>query len=78
MATHDIAVAAARVRPALQVSTNAWLLAALVLSVGWLIVPPLAILAYGSVTDTPPAVAPHFSLDTLHYAYARQRIWFAL
>ena len=26
--------------------------------VGWLVVPPLAILIYGSVTDTPPGVAP--------------------
>ena len=59
-------------------SADAWLLGALVLVVGWLIVPPLAILVYGSVTDTPPAVAPHFTLDTLHYAYARPRIWSAL
>ena len=59
-------------------SADTWLLGALVLVVGWLIVPPLAILVYGSVTDTPPAVAPHFTLDTLHYAYARPRIWSAL
>src|SRR5690349_21367962 len=59
-------------------AADTWLLAALVLVVGWLIVPPLAILVYGGVTDTPPAVAPHFTLDTLHYAYARPRIWSAL
>jgi iron(III) transport system permease protein len=46
--------------------------------VGWLIVPPLAILVYGSVTDTPPAVAPNFTLETLHYAFGRARIWWAL
>ena len=66
IATHDLALATGRRRLSLHLSTDAWVLAALVLLVGWLIVPPLAILVYGSVTDTPPAVAPHFTLDTLH------------
>ena len=39
------------------------MLIALVVTVGWLIVPPLAMLVYGSVTDTPPGVAPHFTPD---------------
>ena len=57
---------------------NAWLLAGAVAAVALLIVPPLAILVYGSLTDTPPGAAPHFTLETLHYAYARPRIWSAL
>ena len=52
--------------------------AILILIVGWFIVPPLAILVYGSITDTPPAVAPNFTLETLYYAYGRSRIWSAL
>ena len=54
------------------------MLAVLLALVGWLIIPPLAVLLFGSITDTPPAVPPHFTLDTLHYAYARPRIWLAL
>jgi len=77
MATLD-AVAIAPPRRALRVPPGAWLVALLVVAVGWLIVPPLAILVYGSATDTPPAVAPHFTLDTLRYAFGRPRIWNAL
>jgi iron(III) transport system permease protein len=78
MSAHDLAMPAARRPVSLAVSANTWLLVVLLLAVGWLIVPPLLILVYGSVTDTPPAVAPHFTLETLHYAYGRPRIWLAL
>src|SRR5581483_10770327 len=78
MASRDLALSAPRRPLALRVPPNAWLAALLLAAVGWLIVPPLAILAYGSVTDTPPAVSPHFTLDTLRYAYGRPRIWLAL
>jgi iron(III) transport system permease protein len=78
MAARDLPLTARRSRIPPGVSANTWLLAVLLIAVGWLIVPPLAILVYGSVTDTPPAVAPHFTLDTLHYAYSRPRIWLAL
>ncbi|MCC7045984.1 MAG: iron ABC transporter permease [Alphaproteobacteria bacterium] len=36
----------------------------------YLVVPPVLILIYGSVTDTPPGAAPHFTWDTLAYAYS--------
>ena len=78
MATSDLVVAAPHSRSAFRVRPTTWLVALLVLAVGWLIVPPLAILLYGSATDTPPAVAPHFTFDTLRYAFGRPRIWSAL
>src|SRR5687767_5878764 len=67
---------AARRTPRL--SVEALVLIALVVTVGWLIVPPLAVLVYGSITDTPPGAAPHFTTDNLVYAYGRSRIWIAL
>lgn len=76
--THELALTRPRWRWSLHLSVDGCVLAALVLLVGWLIVPPLAVLVFGSITDTPPAVAPHFTSDTLHYAYARPRIWLAL
>jgi iron(III) transport system permease protein len=36
----------------------------------YLTVPPLLVLVYGSVTDTPPGVHPHFTLRVLREAYA--------
>lgn len=78
MTIGDLAVARAGVLPTRAVKPRTVLLALLALAVGWLIVPPLAILVYGSVTDTPPAVAPNFTLETLHYAFGRARIWRAL
>jgi iron(III) transport system permease protein len=62
----------------MRLSVDGWVLAVLLALVGWLVIPPLAVLLFGSITDTPPAVPPHFTLDTLHYAYARPRIWLAL
>ena len=70
MATAELAAVAERSRFAFRMAPGTWLVTLLVIAVGWLIVPPLAILLYGSVTDTPPAVAPHFTFDTLHYAAA--------
>ena len=78
MASRDAALDTWRSPVPMQASPDVALLLLLLLVVGWLIVPPLAILTYGSVTDTPPAVAPHFTLDTLRYAYERPRIWLAL
>lgn len=67
-----------RFRFAQSVPAGTWLLACLVVAVGWLIIPPLAILVYGSITDTPPGAPPHFTLATLRYAYGRHLIWPAL
>ena len=78
MTTHDVALRPPRARWSLDVAPQTWLLAVVVAVVGLFIVPPLAVLVYGSVTDTPPGVTPHFTLDTLQYAYARPRIWSAL
>ena len=78
MATPDLPLGRAIARRSFRPTLHTTLLAALVLVVGWLIVPPLGVLLYGAVTDTPPAVAPHFTLQTLEYAYARPRIWIAL
>ncbi len=46
--------------------------------VGYLILPPLAVLFYGSATDTPPALTPHFTFETLRRAYGRWTIYPAL
>jgi iron(III) transport system permease protein len=78
MATRDLALAAERPRLSLRLPRGTWPVALLGIAVGWLIVPPLAILVYGSATDTAPGVAPHFTPDTIRYAYARPRIWWAL
>jgi iron(III) transport system permease protein len=47
----------------------------LVVVVGWLIVPSVAILVYGTITDTPPAVTPHFTVETFARAYGRAMIY---
>jgi iron(III) transport system permease protein len=78
MATNALYVLPERSWLAHRVPPEAWLVALLVAAVVWLIVPPLAILVYGSATDTPPAVPPHFTFDTLRYAFGRYRIWSAL
>lgn len=50
----------------------------LIVIVGYIIVPPLAMLFYASLTDTGPAVAPNFTLETLQRAYGRGTIYPAL
>ncbi len=78
-ATREGAASAARPRRGIRgIASATWLVALLALATGWLIVPPLAILVYGSVTDTPPAVVPNFTLETLEAAFGRARIWTAL
>ena len=62
----------------IRLSPGLVLVGGLLLVVGYFVVPPLAILVYGAVTDTPPAVAPHFTFDTLERAYGRWRIYPAL
>ena len=47
---------------------------ALLCIVGYLVVPPLLMLLYGSVTDTAPGIWPHFTFDTLEQAYGSPRI----
>ena len=42
--------------------------------VGYLVIPPLLVLVYGSLTNTPPGVAPVFTLDTLMQAYGNSRV----
>ena len=78
MTATDLTLARPAARRAPRISVEALVLIALVVTVGWLIVPPLAVLVYGSVTDTPPGVAPNFTTDNLTYAYGRSRIWIAL
>lgn len=55
-------------RPA-RLHASTWAVLALLLVVIYLIGAPLAGLIVGAVTDTPPGVAPHFTLDSLAYAY---------
>lgn len=50
----------------------------LVAIVAFLVISPLLMLVYGSVTDTPPGVWPHFTLDLLLQAYGNPRILLAL
>jgi iron(III) transport system permease protein len=61
-----------------RISPNALIVIPLVFLVGFLIIPPLAILVYGALTDTPPATPPHFTFDTLIRAYGRGVIYPAL
>jgi iron(III) transport system permease protein len=65
-------------KPSFAAPRGVWLVVLLALAVVWLVVPPLAILAYGAATDTPPATPPHFTLETIRYAFGRPRIWTAL
>ena len=50
----------------------------LVAVVAFLVIPPLLMLVYGSVTDTPPGIWPQFTLDVLLQAYGNPRILLAL
>jgi iron(III) transport system permease protein len=54
------------------------LIAVLLLIVGYLIIPPLGVLIYGSITDTKPAAPPHFTVDTVIGAFSRGVIYPAL
>lgn len=60
------------------ISTDGLLVAALMLIVGYLIVPPIAVLIFGSVTDSRPAAPPNFTLETLSRAYGRDTVYPAL
>jgi iron(III) transport system permease protein len=57
---------------------DAILICVLALIVGYLVVPPLAVLILGSLTDTPPAVPPHYTWETLEAAYGEPRGYRAL
>jgi iron(III) transport system permease protein len=73
------ATAASQTRPKLLRPTIPGLVAAVLLViVGYLVVPPLVVLVYGSVTSTPPGVWPAFTLATLTEAYSNPRILAAL
>jgi iron(III) transport system permease protein len=52
--------------------------AVLLIIVGYLVVPPVLVLLYGSVTSTPPGVWPEFTIATLAEAYSNPRILAAL
>ena len=51
---------------------------ALLVLVVTLLLPPLAMLILGSVTDTPPGAAPHFSAKTILSAYSNGHIYPAI
>lgn len=78
MATAELTRSNAPPRDRRWLSVEGVLIGVLALAVGWLILPPLAILVYGAITDTPPATPPDFTLDTLARAYGRWRIYPAL
>jgi len=61
-----------------KISANTLIVIPLVIVVGSLIIPPLGILMYGALTDTPPAVTPNFTFDTLARAYGSWVIYPAL
>ena len=46
--------------------------------VGYFVVPPLFMLVYGSITDTPPEVAPHFTTATIGKAYGASSTYSSL
>jgi iron(III) transport system permease protein len=54
------------------------LIAALLLVVGYLIIPPFGVLVFGSITDSKPAAPPHFTLATIEAAFSRGVIYPAL
>lgn len=51
------------------ISVNTAILAAALLVVGLLVVPPAAILILGSLTDSPPGARPHFALTAIREAF---------
>ncbi|WP_157100306.1 ABC transporter permease [Rhodoplanes sp. Z2-YC6860] len=53
-------------------------LSALLCVVLYLVLPPLGTLLFGAITDTPPATAPHFTLETLIRAWSEATIYPAL
>jgi iron(III) transport system permease protein len=61
-----------------RLTTDGVMIAMLVIVVGYVILPPLLILIYGSLTDTGPAVDPNYTVDTLVKAYGRGTIYPAL
>jgi iron(III) transport system permease protein len=50
----------------------------LLIIVGYLLLPPLGILIYGAFTDTPPAVTPNFTFETVFRAYGQATVYPAL
>jgi iron(III) transport system permease protein len=52
--------------------------AVLLAIVGYFVVPPLFMLLYGSITDTPPEAAPHFTMATLAKAYGASTTYSSL
>lgn len=61
-----------------RITADGVMVALLVIVTVYVIVPPLAILLYGSLTDTGPAVEPNFTFETLVRAYGRGTIYPAL
>lgn len=51
---------------------------ALLVVVGYLVVPPLLMLLFGAATDSPPATEPHFTWHTILSAYGQPVIYPAL
>lgn len=47
---------------------------ALLAVVSYLVVPPLLVLIYGSLTSTPPGVAPKFTLEIIAHAYGNPQV----
>lgn len=47
-------------------------------TVGYFVVPPLLMLVYGSITDTPPEAAPHFTTATLARVYGSSSTYSSL
>jgi iron(III) transport system permease protein len=59
-------------------SAPALLGVALLVLVGWLVVPPTLVLVYGSLTSTPPGAPPEFTLALLARAYGRAAVFASL
>lgn len=51
---------------------------ALLAVVSYLVIPPMLVLVYGSLTSTPPGVRPDFTLDVLARAYGRPTMFSSL
>jgi iron(III) transport system permease protein len=50
----------------------------LLILVSYLVIPPLLVLLYGSVTSTPPGVRPDFTLEVLARAFGRSTVMVSL
>lgn len=78
MAVTTAHLSAPRALPRVRISAELMLGLVLLAVVGYFVIPPLVMLIYGSLTDTPPEAAPHFTAATVAHAYGKSSTYGSL